>query len=725
MPQTFLRRPDASRSVLTPIAALARHLVHAGLVLGAAGAAAQGIETAGTLREVVVSGEAEGLPAPYAGGQMARGSSLGILGTTDTMSSPFSSTSFTEQLIQDEQARTIGDVLINDASVRSTTAAGGFSEDIQVRGFTLANGDIGLNGLYGLTSSTSNRVPAEIVERVDVLKGPGTLINGIPPGGSIGGSINVLTKRAGDEPLTRVGLGYLSDSQFGTTVDIGRRFGQDNAWGIRVNGAFRDGEASIDNGNQQVGLGAVALDYRGSRVRWSLDAFTQREDTDNFRPQIGFQPTLTALPEPPDSRMSWFPDTTLKMEDNVVASRLEVDISDHLTAWAGIGYRDGSADQMFPTTSVSMDALGNFTVRNSFYDSYSKSTSADIGLRARFATGSVGHNLSLSASNLDQEQGNAYVTSSGVARSSIYNPAALPLVTAARNDPRKASEAQNYSIAVADTLSFAQDRLLLTVGLRDQTVELNNFSTTTGAQTSTYKESAVSPLAGVVFKATGNISVYGNYTEGLTRGATAPATAANAGEVFAPFKSQQYEAGVKFDWGSFMTTASLFQISRPNSMTDPATNLYSFDGEQRNRGLELAGYGEPVRGLRLMGGLTFNDAKVTRAAQYQGNDAYGVPDANVSLGADWDVPGVQGLALNGRIIYTGSSYASNANTISLPSWTRYDIGARYRTNVGGKGLVLRAGIENLTDENVWLVSGNNYLTVSAPRTFVLSATMDF
>jgi len=725
MPQTFLRRPDASRSVLTPIAALARHLVHAGLVLGAAGAAAQGIETAGTLREVVVSGEAEGLPAPYAGGQMARGSSLGILGTTDTMSSPFSSTSFTEQLIQDEQARTIGDVLINDASVRSTTAAGGFSEDIQVRGFTLANGDIGLNGLYGLTSSTSNRVPAEIVERVDVLKGPGTLINGIPPGGSIGGSINVLTKRAGDEPLTRVGLGYLSDSQFGTTVDIGRRFGQDNAWGIRVNGAFRDGEASIDNGNQQVGLGAVALDYRGSRVRWSLDAFTQREDTDNFRPQIGFQPTLTALPEPPDSRMSWFPDTTLKMEDNVVASRLEVDISDHLTAWAGIGYRDGSADQMFPTTSVSMDALGNFTVRTSFYDSYSKSTSADIGLRARFATGSVGHNLSLSASNLPQEQGNAYVTSSGVARSSIYNPAALPLVTAARNDPRKASEAQNYSIAVADTLSFAQDRLLLTVGLRDQTVELNNFSTTTGAQTSTYKESAVSPLAGVVFKATGNISVYGNYTEGLTRGATAPATAANAGEVFAPFKSQQYEAGVKFDWGSFMTTASLFQISRPNSMTDPATNLYSFDGEQRNRGLELAGYGEPVRGLRLMGGLTFNDAKVTRAAQYQGNDAYGVPDANVSLGADWDVPGVQGLALNGRIIYTGSSYASNANTISLPSWTRYDIGARYRTNVGGKGLVLRAGIENLTDENVWLVSGNNYLTVSAPRTFVLSATMDF
>jgi len=174
-----------------------------------------------------------------------------------------------------------------------------------------------------------------------------------------------------------------------------------------------------------------------------------------------------------------------------------------------------------------------------------------------------------------------------------------------------------------------------------------------------------------------------------------------------------------------MTTASVFQISKPNNILDPTTNLYSFDGEQRNRGLELAAYGEPVRGLRLMGGITFNDAKVARAAQYQGNDAYGVPDRTFNLGADWDVPGVPGLSLNGRVIYTGSVWASNANTVSIPSWTRFDIGARYSTQVGGKGLVLRAGIENLTDKNVWLVSANNYVTVSAPRTFVLSATMDF
>jgi iron complex outermembrane receptor protein len=89
------------------------------------------------------------------------------------------------------------------------------------------------------------------------------------------------------------------------------------------------------------------------------------------------------------------------------------------------------------------------------------------------------------------------------------------------------------------------------------------------------------------------------------------------------------------------------------------------------------------------------------------------------------VPGVQGLSVNGRVIRTGSAWASNANTLKLSGWTRFDVGARYRTQVSGKAVVLRANVENLTGKNVWLISGNNYLTLSAPRTVVLSATVDF
>jgi iron complex outermembrane receptor protein len=128
----------------------------------------------------------------------------------------------------------------------------------------------------------------------------------------------------------------------------------------------------------------------------------------------------------------------------------------------------------------------------------------------------------------------------------------------------------------------------------------------------------------------------------------------------------------------------------------------------------------------VMASAAFNDARLTSTAGglNQGNDAPGVPDRTFSLGADWDTPWIPQLSLNGRAIYTSSTYFNAANTLRLDGWTRYDVGARYRTAMLGKPLVLRASIENLFDENKWLMSGT-YLTVSAPRTLVLSASIDF
>ncbi len=75
------------------------------------------------------------LPAPYAGGQFARGGSLGILGTRDALNTPFSTVNFTQQVIRDQQARTAADTLVNDSSVRLTTGNNGFDDTFQIRGF--------------------------------------------------------------------------------------------------------------------------------------------------------------------------------------------------------------------------------------------------------------------------------------------------------------------------------------------------------------------------------------------------------------------------------------------------------------------------------------------------------------------------------------------------------------------------------------------------------------
>jgi iron complex outermembrane receptor protein len=564
-----------------------------------------------------------------------------------------------------------------------------------------------------------------MIERVEVLKGPGALMNGIAPTGSVGGGINIVTKRADDTPLTRVTTMYTGEANFGVGIDVGRRFGQDNAWGVRFNGLVRDGEATIEGGNQQSGLGALGIDYRGNRMRWSLDAIVQRDDTDDFRPQISLNGGLLAIPSPPDARSNWFPGTTLVQKDSTIATRIEYDLTDSLMAYAGIGYRDGTNDQVFPGASA-VNAVGDFTVGNNYYDSYSKVASANAGLRWKFDTAGVGHTLTAALTEMRQEGGYAYITGNA-GPSNIYNPVPLPSITVPRTSPNKNVETTLSSFAIADTMSFMNDRLLITLGARNQNVKEDNFSVVTGALTGTYNENAVSPLAGIVFKPMDNVSIYGNYTEGLSKGENVRTdnNYTNGGESLAPYKSEQYEAGVKVDWGRVTTTAAIYQISRPNADGLPFGE-YAYSGEQRNRGLELTAYGELQRGLRGIISAAFIDPKLTKTITgvNEGNDAAGVPDMTASASLDWDTPWIPGLALNGRVIYTSGAYLSDANNEKFDSWTRVDLGARYRTMMGGKQVVFRANIENVFDKNYWLTEGN-YVTTGSPRTAVLSASIDF
>lgn len=108
----------------------------------------------------------------------------------------------------------------------------------------------------------------------------------------------------------------------------------------------------------------------------------------------------------------------------------------------------------------------------------------------------------------------------------------------------------------------------------------------------------------------------------------------------------------------------------------------------------------------------------------QGNRPAGVPASTYSAGLDWDTPWVQGLSLNGRTIRTSSVYLNNNNTLRLPGYTRFDIGARYRTQIAGKDVVIRANVENLTDGKYWLASGS-FVTNAAGRTYTLSASINY
>ncbi len=308
----------------------------------------------------------------------------------------------------------------------------------------------------------------------------------------------------------------------------------------------------------------------------------------------------------------------------------------------------------------------------------------------------------------------------------LYNPAWGP-APAGFWPPILRSKTRLVSYGLADTLSFAEDRVQLTLGARRQEVRTDTLNATTGALTSRYDASATSPAAALLIKATDNISVYANYIEGLSKGQTAPVTAANAGQLFPPFKTKQKEIGLKVDLGDFTHTLALFEINRPSSYTDPVTNVFSFGGEQRNQGVEWGFFGEPMPGVRLMGGVAYIDPKVTKAAisANEGKQATGIPRLQGKLGVEWDVPALQGLTLTANATAVSKQYISADNSLSVAGHTTYDVGARYATRVADHAVTLRGGITNLANKAYWGMPQLSSLALGAPRTFMLSASMDF
>jgi iron complex outermembrane receptor protein len=187
---------------------------------------------------------------------------------------------------------------------------------------------------------------------------------------------------------------------------------------------------------------------------------------------------------------------------------------------------------------------------------------------------------------------------------------------------------------------------------------------------------------------------------------------------------------VKYDGGRVGGSLALFSTDKPRSVVD-AAGIFGASGKDRHQGLELAVQGEAMSGLRVLGGATWLDAKQQRtgSALTDGQRVIGVPKLQANLGLEWDVPGVRGLALDGRLVHTGSSHANATNTLRVAGWNRLDLGARYLTEMGGKLVTLRARIDNVTDKNHWAsvggYPGSGYLVVGAPRAFSLSASVDF
>ena len=667
----------------------------------------------------------------YGGGQVAKVAQVGIFGNQALKDLPFSVTSYTAKTIADQQAQTVGDVLLNDASVRQSSGFGNFSQVFMIRGLPLVSDDISYNGLYGILPRQI--VATEALERVDLFKGPNAFVNGVTPSGSgIGGGVNLQPKRAQDVPTRSITLEHSSDGQVGGHLDLGQRFGEDNRFGARVNLMQREGDTAVDDEDRRSSLISLGLDYHGDRLRLSADLGYQKQVINQGRSVIYVDSALSKAPKVPHANASYAQSWSYsQLEDTFGMARAEYDLSDNWTAYVSGGAkhtRENGVYSSLTVTNLNGNAKGGMLY--SPHDEDNKSLMA--GLNGHFNTGPVSHQLNFGLAGIWGQQRSAFETIGAASRydSNLYDvtdkPRPRPTSFASDiSDPRIVGKNTLRSAAVSDTLGLLDDRVLLTLGVRKQTMNVDGWNTASGARTSSYEESITTPVYGLVIKPWEHVSFYANRIEGLAKGPTPPTTAINRDETFAPVRSKQIEAGVRLDMDSYGASLGVYRIEQPSSYTQGG--IFRVDGQQENKGVELNLYGEPLDGLRLLSGATLMKTEIEGSTNgvNDGKRAVGVPRFQFNLGADWDVPGIEGAAVSARMLRTGGQYLNAANTQSIPAWNRFDLGSRYAFKLDDKEITLRANLENVANKAYWASAYGGYLTQGTPRTLKVSATLDF
>ncbi|MGN6595182.1 TonB-dependent receptor [Sphingopyxis terrae] len=683
--------------------------------------------------------------------QVVSSGDLGVLGAKDALATPFNVSVYTAQLVLDQQSETLGDVLDNDPAVRTTYGSGNQSELFVIRGFALSGDDVSINGLYGVTPR--QLVSPELYEGVQVLNGASAFLYGAAPGGTgIGGGINLQPKRA-DKTLLRGTASFGADSTFGGNIDVGTRFGADDAFGFRAVGVYRSGDTAVDNEHREVRVAGGSFDFRKGPGRFFLDFGYEDQRAAWSRPTVRLNPGVV-VPDAPGARDNYGqPWTFTKLRDLYAIARAEIDIAPDSMIYAAFGFRDGREEGDYSTVTLTNGVTGAGTGGRLYVPREDNNESGTIGVRGKLHFAGMTHELNLGGSAIFTENRNSFSfgafpaavrTPCGAAATAfctnIYNTpivarptnSTLPSSGGSLTDPPRVSTGEFKSLFASDTIGLFDERVMVTLGLRQQSMIISAYNRGTRLRTTRYSETATTPVVGVVVRPDEHYSFYANRIEGLSQGPTAPinANTVNPGEVFPPYRSVQYELGGKVAFRGLTGTLAVYQTKQPSAVNIPVGGTqvrFALDGEQRNRGIELTLNGEPSRYVRFIGGISINDAKLTKTqgGVNDGNKAIGVPDYQVNFGTEVNLPFVKGLTLTGRVVLTGDQMIDAANTQELSSWTRFDLGARYVAVIADHPVTFRLSAENIANKAFWYSAFGGYLLQGQPRTVKASMTFEY
>jgi len=187
------------------------------------------------------------------------------------MDTPFSAISYTNELILDRHARSVGDVLQNDPTVRVARGFGNFQESYFIRGFILDSDDTAYNGLYSLLPR--QYIATELFERVEVLRGPYSALYG----NSAGGVVSLFTETPEGRPFVEGGVSFGSDGQQRLSAKAGGQTAQGLSYVVSASRFMTDGWRDHSAADRNVANAKLSTAL-GDDARLTLVANTMASD---------------------------------------------------------------------------------------------------------------------------------------------------------------------------------------------------------------------------------------------------------------------------------------------------------------------------------------------------------------------------------------------------------------------------------------------------------------
>lgn len=570
----------------------------------------------------------------------------------------------THEIIEQQQAKQLSEVLQNVNGLYVTSARGGAQDTFGARGFIFGADNMFKNG-----ARVSNGVFPEVegLERVEVLKGGNAMQYGASSPGAI---VNMITKKPRFQLGGGIGLNMGSWNTVKPTVDVYGPLSETVAF--RINGVYEYADSFRDHVQSEKHYFNPSFVFNLSEnTQLFLEAdYLKHHSTPDFGVGSlvntdGSYAINTAVPINTFFGVSWQYQDVQQLASSVT---LNSRLNNHWTLNVISTYQNYTRDY-FSTERVqwSFDQNGLARYKRPLGRSYAENNYASLqfNLNGEFQTGSISHKMLLGTDG-DYAKADAYsyailnrATGKTIADAGtliLQNPATWnPNLPEIITPLTKKTVAPTYRAGV-----YVQDFITLfpgfsiVAGLRYNYLENRLISTYDFTKNSADEQKGTqeayrifSPKVALVYEINPNLSIFGNYTNsfaqntGFTASAQAIASLDLTGnnlqvgtqinnlplEAIKPSQLDQYEAGIKSSWlrGALGINLSAYQITNkdnyqafwyldPKGTVQTPTGNVSFKtyaGTVRSRGVELDITGNPTPYLSIIGGFSYNNAVYT------------------------------------------------------------------------------------------------------------------